>query len=245
MCAPTPRASSDMTAGILPGPYRMPAYRAVGHFRLTNKTPAATYRAPGRFETHVRARAPDRRHRGATRDRRASKCAAAISIAADEMPFDRPLEALGEEIVLRFRRLCRPAGKAACGARTGTSCKAELARRRAAGEAGRRRRCACSSRRAASVPTDGVRIEVDTTGTVEVITGGASLGQGFETVMAQVCAEALGVDYRNVRVIHGQTDRIEFGIGAHASRATVMTASATHNRGIEIACEGARRGGAS
>ena len=37
-----------MTAGILPGPYRVPAYRAIGHFRLTNKTPAATYRAPGR-----------------------------------------------------------------------------------------------------------------------------------------------------------------------------------------------------
>ena len=44
---------------------------------------------------------------------------------------------------------------------------------------------------------------------VEVITGGASIGQGFETVMAQVCAEMLGVDYRSVRVIHGQTDRIE------------------------------------
>src|SRR5215475_1315105 len=40
-----------MTCGILPGPYRVPAYRAIGHFRLTNKTPAATYRAPGRFET--------------------------------------------------------------------------------------------------------------------------------------------------------------------------------------------------
>src|SRR5262249_56028641 len=40
-----------MTAGILPGPYRVPSYRAIGHFRLTNKTPAATYRAPGRYET--------------------------------------------------------------------------------------------------------------------------------------------------------------------------------------------------
>ena len=46
--------------------------------------------------------------------------------------------------------------------------------------------------------------------------------------MAQVAADALGVDYRQCRVIHGQTDRIAFGIGAHASRATVMTASATH-----------------
>ena len=72
-------------------------------------------------------------------------------------------------------------------------------------------------------PIDGVHIAVDTAGAVEVVTGGASLGQGFETVMAQICAEALGVDYSRVRVVHGQTDRIAYGIGAHASRATVMT----------------------
>ncbi|HUD85486.1 MAG TPA: molybdopterin cofactor-binding domain-containing protein, partial [Xanthobacteraceae bacterium] len=93
-------------------------------------------------------------------------------------------------------------------------------------------------------PTDGVRIAVDTSGAVEVVTGGASLGQGFETVMAQVAADALGVDYRRCRVIHGQTDRIPFGIGAHASRATVMTASATHiaalnvrKKALEVAAE--------
>jgi carbon-monoxide dehydrogenase large subunit/6-hydroxypseudooxynicotine dehydrogenase subunit gamma len=76
-------------------------------------------------------------------------------------------------------------------------------------------------------PTDGARVAVHTSGDVEVITGGASVGQGFETVMAQVCAETLGVDYRRVRVVHGRTDRIEYGIGAHAARATVMTANAT------------------
>ena len=67
---------------------------------------------------------------------------------------------------------------------------------------------------------------IDLNGRSAVITGGASVGQGFETVMAQVCAQTLGCDYRNVRVVHGRTDRIEFGIGAHASRATVMTANA-------------------
>jgi carbon-monoxide dehydrogenase large subunit/6-hydroxypseudooxynicotine dehydrogenase subunit gamma len=66
------------------------------------------------------------------------------------------------------------------------------------------------------------------------VTGGASIGQGFETVMAQVCAEMLGVDYKKIRVVHGQTDRIAFGIGAHASRATVMTASATHNAALKV-----------
>ena len=93
-------------------------------------------------------------------------------------------------------------------------------------------------------PRDGVRVTVETTGAVEVVTGGSSLGQGFETVMAQICADALGVDYRRVRVVKGRTDRIEHGIGAHASRATVMTGSATHvaalavrDKAIEVAAE--------
>ena len=37
-----------------------------------------------------------------------------------------------------------------------------------------------------------------------------------------------------MRVIHGQTDRIEHGIGAHASRATVMTASATRVAALKV-----------
>src|SRR5207244_1337753 len=77
-------------------------------------------------------------------------------------------------------------------------------------------------------PADNAKISVDTSGVVELITGGASLGQGFETAMAQICAEALGVDYRKVRVIHGQTDRIDHGIGAHAARATGLTGGAVH-----------------
>src|SRR5207244_8281014 len=50
----------EMTIGMLPGPYRIAAYRITGHFRLTNKTPAATYRAPGRYEgSFVRERLID------------------------------------------------------------------------------------------------------------------------------------------------------------------------------------------
>ena len=50
----------DLTAGMLPGPYRVPTYRAAGHYRLTNKTPAATYRSPGRYEsTFARERLMD------------------------------------------------------------------------------------------------------------------------------------------------------------------------------------------
>jgi carbon-monoxide dehydrogenase large subunit/6-hydroxypseudooxynicotine dehydrogenase subunit gamma len=56
----------------------------------------------------------------------------------------------------------------------------------------------------------------------------------METAIAQICADALGVDYRNVRVVHGRTDRIEYGFGAHASRVTVMTGSATREAALKV-----------
>lgn len=66
------------------------------------------------------------------------------------------------------------------------------------------------------------------------MTGGSNVGQGFVTAMAQICADTLGVDYRRVRVVYGQTDRIQYGIGAHASRASVMTGGATHAAALKV-----------
>ena len=220
-----------MTAGILPGPYRVPAYRSVGHFRLTNKTPAATYRAPGRYETtFVRERLVDAIAAQLKMDRvdiRRKNC-----ISAAEMPYPRPLEALGEEIhydtgdyVGLLDKLFAKIGWDAL--------NAEVNKRKAAGELVGIGLCMFVEKSGLG-PTDGVKITIDTAGAVEVLTGGASIGQGFETVMAQVAADVLGVDYRRCRVIHGQTDLIPFGIGAHASRATVMTASATHLAALNV-----------
>jgi carbon-monoxide dehydrogenase large subunit/6-hydroxypseudooxynicotine dehydrogenase subunit gamma len=220
-----------MTAGILPGPYRVPAYRAVGHFRLTNKTPAATYRAPGRYETtFVRERLLDAIAAKLNIDRIEVRRRNALTSA--ELPYERPLEALGESIFMDTgdyiglvdKQLARIDWQ---------KLNAEVKRRKATGELvgiG----VAMFIEKSGLGPADGVRISVDTSGAVEVVTGGASLGQGFETVMAQVAADGLGVDYKKCRVIHGQTDRIAFGIGAHASRATVMTASATHIAALNV-----------
>src|SRR5260370_8272614 len=52
--------------------------------------------------------------------------------------------------------------------------------------------------------------------------------------MPQIGAGPLGGDYRRVRVVAGQTDRIQYGIGAHASRASVMTGSATHAAALKV-----------
>jgi len=214
----------DMFCGILPGPYRLPHYRANGHFRLTNKTPAATYRAPGRYEANfVRERLMDAiaRRLGLSR----VEVRRRNLIGAHEMPYERPLTALGDEVVYDSGDYAGMLDKAL--ARVGwDALERDVAQRRSVGEyvgLG----LAVFVDKSGLGPTDGARVAVHTSGDVEVITGGASVGQGFETVMAQVCAETLGVDYRRVRVVHGRTDRIEYGIGAHAARATVMTANAT------------------
>ncbi len=214
----------DMTASMLPGAYRVPAFRSVGHFRLTNKTPAATYRAPGRYESSF------------VRERLLDAIAARVGIdpiearrrnfiAAAAMPYARGLETIGDDIVYDSGDYAGLLDKALD--RFGwDALRRDLVRRRGAGEAVGAG-LAFFVEKGGLGPRDGVIASVDEKGAVEIVTGGASLGQGFETAMAQIAADGLGVDYRTIRVIHGQTERIDHGIGAHASRATVMTGSAT------------------
>src|SRR5712692_1226239 len=148
------------------------------------------------------------------------------------MPFSRPLTALGTEIVYDSGDYPLLLDKAL--ARIGwDSLQAKLKARRAAGElvgAG----IGIFVDKGGLGPLDGTRITVDTTGAVELVTGGSNVGQGFVTAMAQICADTLGVDYRRVRVVYGQTDRIQYGIGAHASRASVMTGGATHAAALKV-----------
>ena len=86
-------------------------------------------------------------------------------------------------------------------------------------------------------PFDTVKVEIKSDGSVEVVTGVASLGQGVETAIAQICADALGVNYSNIKVIHGQTDRIDKGMGAFASRVTVMCGEATRLAATKLRAE--------
>ncbi len=222
---------AEMTMAMVPGPYRIPAYRSVCHFRLTNKTPAATYRAPGRFEgTFVRERLIDAIADRLGLDRLTVRRRNLVTAA--EMPFCRKLNALGTEIVYDSGDYPRLLDKAL--AKIGwDSLQAELQRRRAAGElvgSG----IAIFVEKGGLGPLDGARVTVDGTGAVELVTGGSAVGQGFATAMAQICAGAIGMDYRRVRVVSGQTDRIQFGIGAHASRASVMTGGATHAAALKV-----------
>ena len=104
---------ADTACGMLPGPYRVPNFRVTAHFRITNKTPAATYRSPGRYETNfVRERLMDEIAREVGLSR--VEVRRRNLIAPDEMPYERPLVALGDEVVLELRPLRRITRQGPC-----------------------------------------------------------------------------------------------------------------------------------
>jgi aerobic carbon-monoxide dehydrogenase large subunit len=221
----------DMTAGLALGPYDVPAYRVAGHVRLTNKTPAATYRAPGRYEgTFVRERLLDAIAASVGID--PVEARRRNLIAADAIPFARPLDALEVDVVLESGDYAGLLDKA-LGAFEWTELGASLAARRAAGEtvgAG----LGFFVEKSGLGPTDKVRVEADSEGQITVVTGASNLGQGVVTVMAQICGGTLGVDHAGVEVVTGRTDRIDEGYGSHASRTTVMTGEAARQATVAL-----------
>src|SRR5689334_17767243 len=214
----------DLAAAMLPGPYRIPAYRARAHIRLTNKTPCGTYRSPGRYEsTFVRERLIDAIAAKTGID--AIEIRRRNLIDKSAMPYSLGFSTLGTDIVYDSGDYAKLMDRL-LDAADWQNMQRALGRRRAAGEkvgAG----FAMFVGKSGLGPYDKVRVEVAPGGAVEVITGVASIGQGVETVIAQVCADTLGVDYARINVVHGQTNRIDKGMGAFASRVTVMCGEAT------------------
>jgi len=213
----------DLVAAMLPGPYRFPAFRSLGHIRLTNKTPCGTYRAPGRYEGAF------------VRERLMDAIAARIGlepmelrrrnlIQPEEIPWSRGFDSLGTPVVLDSADF--PKLQAKLEAWAGLAAMREAAAaRRAAGEmvgVG----VGWFIEKSGLGPFDDVIVTLDAEGGAEIVTGAASVGQGVETVMAQVLHDTIPVAPDRITVVHGQTDRIARGMGAFASRVTVMTGSA-------------------
>jgi len=72
---------------------------------------------------------------------------------------------------------------------------------------------------------------------VSVYVGSTAVGQGLETVMAQIAADTLGMPLGQVRVLHGSTPFLEEGYGAFASRSTVLGGSAVFEAASPVRAE--------
>jgi aerobic carbon-monoxide dehydrogenase large subunit len=221
----------DLTVAMLPGPYRVPAYRGRIRVTVTNKTPCGTYRAPGRFEGATAREqlldvAADRLGLDRTELRRRNLLGPA------ELPHRREMTTLGTDVVLDDADY--PALLAAATAEADRLGYGEQVRRQR--QAGRLTGLglAIFLEKSGLGPHETADVIVDVTGAVQVLSGGASLGQGIETVLAQVAADALGVSADQVNVVTGDTLLQPFGIGSWASRSTVVAGNAVHAAALAV-----------
>lgn len=73
---------------------------------------------------------------------------------------------------------------------------------------------------------ESAEVRVNPVGTVEILTGSHSHGQGHETTFAQLVSGRLGIPIENVSIVHGDTDKVQMGMGTYGSRSGAVGMSA-------------------
>ncbi|HEX6940213.1 MAG TPA: molybdopterin cofactor-binding domain-containing protein, partial [Longimicrobiales bacterium] len=76
------------------------------------------------------------------------------------------------------------------------------------------------------MPQSGVQIQIERSGRVTVFCGASEIGQGSDSVLAQIAAEELGVPLEYVRTVSADTDLVPVDLGAYSSRETFMAGNA-------------------
>ncbi|MET3579649.1 carbon-monoxide dehydrogenase large subunit [Mesorhizobium robiniae] len=73
---------------------------------------------------------------------------------------------------------------------------------------------------------ESAEVRVNAAGTIEVLTGSHSHGQGHETTFAQLVNQRFGVPIDSVSIVHGDTDKVQMGMGTYGSRSGAVGMSA-------------------
>jgi carbon-monoxide dehydrogenase large subunit/6-hydroxypseudooxynicotine dehydrogenase subunit gamma len=225
------------SSASFPGPYRVRNYRVQATARLSNKTPCGTMRAPGMFEANfARECAIDRLADKAGIER--AEFRRRNLIRPEEMPWAIGTESVGRPTIfdsgdfpLVFEQALQEFGWAQ-----------PLTQNE--GFIHRGRGLAVLVEPSGLGPFEGARVEIDSQGFVNVVSGASSQGQGHETILAQVAASVLGVAIERIKVRHGDTGLIPFGGGSYASRTAVMSghavqaaAAAVKEKAIHVAAD--------
>jgi carbon-monoxide dehydrogenase large subunit len=212
------------TAQVLSGPYRVPNIHFDMALLMTNKTPSGTYRGPGRFEADFfRERLFDMAANDLGIDR--VEFRRRNLVAEHEMPWALPtVQPLDQgsatdtgDYRVTLDRCLQDFGWAEKSKLQGRSID------------GRYHGIAvgCYLEGGGSGPRENVRMVLERDGTVSLYVGSSSVGQGVETVMAQIAADALDMPMSRInRVQHGSTTVVKQGYGSYSSRSIVMGGSA-------------------
>ena len=216
---------------FLPGPYRVPHYRAEAFGVATNKTPMGPYRGVGRpVSVFVTEALLDRAARGLGLDpvevRRRNL------LGPGDFPYRSPSGIVWDSGA--FRECLERATEAA----DYPALRAEQERARAQGRylgvglacyvelTGVGSAIPVSPGADIATGTEGATVRVEPDGGVTALFGVAGHGQGHETTLAQVVASELGVPVEAVRVVEGDTAAAPHGTGAYASRTAVLAGGA-------------------
>ena len=211
-------------AQFLSGPYRLPHIKIDAVLWMTNKTPVGTYRGPGRFEANFYIErmldivAKDLRIDPIELRRRNLITAAEqpYSIASvqptnavdayDSGDYRTTLDRVLQEI--NWPEVSKLQGKLINEKYHGLG-------------------VSCFIEGGAAGPKETARLAINDDGTISVYMGTSSVGQGVETIFAQIAADALEIPMDRIRhVHHGSTSYVSDGYGAYHSRSTVMGGSA-------------------
>lgn len=229
---------------FLPGPYLIDHYACEIHGVITNKTPAGTYRGPGRYEANFfRERLIDLMAADLGLDSAAVRLANLIP--AERMPYpmgplvpyekaseydtgDYPAALRRAMEIIDYASLCRVRGKRIDGRLHGVG-------------------IGCFVDSSGAGPAESARVVVRSPASIELYTGCSSSGQGHETSLAQVLADELGIAVDSIRVFHGSTTCVEQGYGTFHGRGMVMGGSAAKLAGQalkkRLLAEASRRSG--
>jgi carbon-monoxide dehydrogenase large subunit len=208
---------------FVPGPYRVPAYAAKVGVMMSNKSPSGTYRGPGRFESDFfRERMFDLvaedlgidrvefRRRNLLREDELPRQFPAVEpnpvvTELDSGAYEHVLDLCLEKVGWKDKQHLQ--GKLIDGRYHGLA-------------------VGCFVEGGAAGPRENARMLIEEDGTVSVYVGSSAVGQGVQTILMQIAADAMELPFDRVRLFHGSTSYVKEGWGSYHSRSTVMGGNA-------------------
>jgi carbon-monoxide dehydrogenase large subunit len=210
---------------FMSGPYHVPNIDLDAEVFVTNKTPAGTYRGPGRFEASF-------------------FCERLFDIAANDLGIDpadfrRRNLITEEQMPYKLARMSHadPSSETQCDGGAYhivlDRCLQEFdwenkSKRQGENIDGRYHGYGLGFfiEGGAAGPRESAKISLNADGTVTVAVGSSALGQGLETILAQIASDALEIPLERIHVLHGSTTIVKEGFGSFHSRSTVMGGNA-------------------
>jgi aerobic carbon-monoxide dehydrogenase large subunit len=228
----SPFGSSQLSTVVFNGPYKVADGFVERRIVLTNKTPIGAYRGYGQPEVNFAyERAMDKLARKLGAD--PVELRALNMVQPDDFPWVNPTGAVYDSG--DYEQCLRMAAEAVDWAghrRAGHGPRQPAGRYRGIGFSSYVERTGYASSKFLAArgsqfgAHESVTIRANRSGSLDIYTGVSSIGQGSETVFAQMCAEFFGCDYDHVRVHTGDTSASPLNTGAFASRTVIAAAGA-------------------